>query len=159
MASDDLREKREAEFGYREVGARELGLREWMFNRENRGFDTLVNRLRVRKWAIDVRAEGGERLAKLRARKRAHVARKRAANVDLSRSKDRAKRAAAYKRNPLVLTCVECGATWCKAPWARGVQPEFCGTACYQRARYRANETAREQKKTKERERYHRRAA
>jgi hypothetical protein len=157
--SDDLREKREAEFGYREISSRELGLREWMFKRENAGFDALVNRLRVRKWADSIRAEGGERLEKLRAKKRRWAADTRAQDVESARRADRAKRRGAYKKAPLLLACVECGATWCKAPWVRGVQPRFCGTACYQRARYRVNEIAREQKKASERSRYARRAA
>lgn len=154
MASDDLKEKRESEFGYREVGARELGLREWMFNRENRGFAALVNRLRVRKWLAEVRAEGGARLERVRASARRYAAKKRAEDKAGACAAERARRQAKYKASPHVFTCTECGATWCKAPWIRGPQPTFCGTACYQRARYRTNESAREQKKTKERERY-----
>lgn len=151
---DELKEKRESEFGYREIGAREASLREWMFRLENRGFDALVNRLRVKKWTAEVYAEGGARLGRLRALKRAWASKRRASDLAAARRSDRQKRAKAYKKAPLVLTCVECGATWCKAPWARGVQPKFCGTACYQRDRYRNNEKSREQKKAAERERH-----
>lgn len=152
--NDDLAEKREAELGYRETGARELGLREWMYKRENRGFDALVNRLRVKKWTREVRAEGGERLAALRAVKLAWWHRLAQVVRDKLSARKRAARRARYTKSPTIFACIQCGATWCKAPWTRGEAPRFCGNACYVRHRYATNEAWREKKKNDERARY-----
>lgn len=139
--SDDLREKREAEFGYREVSAREIGLRDWMFKRENAGFDVLVKRLQARNWHRRVYAEGGERVERMRANCRASHARRRANGKEL------AYRRARYAKNAKVIVCRGCGAQWCKAPWVTGRRREFCDNLCRENFYYATNEAFRQRKK------------
>jgi hypothetical protein len=92
-----------------------------------------VNRLRAAKWSREARTDPHKRALKKAAQAR-YNAKPEAKAAALARQK-RA-RAEAFKRNPVVFTCAECGATWCRAPWTRGVPPSFCGDACRNRARY-----------------------
>lgn len=139
--ADELRDNRAAEYGYREVSRRDLNLAVWAQRKEARCFAALVNRLRVRKWTVALRAEGGARLESHRARLRAwyRLPRVRAR----AQAAQRRRRREAYARNPVVYACEECGATWCRVPWAQGgPTPHFCDAHCQRRARYRQRKAA-----------------
>jgi hypothetical protein len=119
---------------------KDRALADWRHRKEQAEFGVLVNRLRARKWQREVYAEGGNRLERLRAVKRKHAARPAVKLAGLENAK--ARRARAYRENPIVCTCVECGSTWCPLP-RRGVRPlEFCTDACRQRYRYHERKPA-----------------
>lgn len=108
---------------------KEAALRDWRHRKEARDFERLVKKLRATKW----NREHPERRAEISA---THYAKPGVADQQLAGA--RARRAKAYRANPTIFTCAECGVEWCKAPWVRGVEPRFCGDACRQRARYQA---------------------
>lgn len=106
---------------------REARMRDWLHRKEQVSSDRLVNILRATKW----NREHPERRREINAR---HYRRPGVKDRQLERKREA--RAEAYRRNPIIYTCAECGASWCRVPWVRGVAPRFCGQACYQRARY-----------------------
>lgn len=132
---DDLRESREAELGYSEVSARELRLRDWEATRVDENFERLVKRLRSRKWIRDVYAEGGPRLEEVRRKSREWVAAKRVSDPTF-RARHNEIRRGHRRKAPVICRCIECGATWCRVVWVRGIQPTFCSQACSKRYRY-----------------------
>jgi hypothetical protein len=159
MRSDDLDERREAEYGYRDVSGKQLRLTQWAEQRDDRVFAALVNRLRVRKWQKEVYAEGGARLERLRENARRWWRKQWAEKPEKWRAYHKARRRKAYTAAPIECACIECGATWCKVPWVRGVRPRFCGDRCYQRHQYRTNESYRESMKANARNQHARRLA
>lgn len=108
------------------LSPKDNALAEWRARKEAASFDLLISRLRARKWQREnpeKRAEKSKRYY-LRSGKQAQLA---AAKL---------RRLEAYRRNPVVCSCRECGTTWCRVPPLRGPDPEFCGDACRQRYRY-----------------------
>lgn len=109
-------------------------LAEWAHRKEQREFAALCHRLRIRRRVLAIRAEGGARLADLRAKQLAweHEHRDREQQKTEARERRRKKHDAA---RPIV-TCRECGATWPK-PFRKGRVRRFCDGRCYNRFRYR----------------------
>lgn len=142
---DEYREDRLAEHGYLEVSEREVRLREWQDTREDAGFEKLVARLRSREWVRKVYRDGGPRLDALRKKNREWAAAKRAANLRAHRNAENERRRAQRRKTPIICRCVECGATWCRVVWVRGIQPSFCSEACSARYRYHRRALARGQ--------------
>lgn len=131
------RERLDADRGYREVGARELALREWAAlgsARERRAFEALCERLRSRNYVRRIYAEGGERLERRRAINR-QWAREHKARMLAAQKRSRHRR---YKARPVILRCAACGAQWCAVPWARGLahRARHCSDRCRDRARF-----------------------
>ncbi len=149
--NDDLAEDRASELGYREASARDVRMSDWLARKDDAEFAALCNRRHVAKWLREIRAVGGIRLARFLKSKRDWQNARRAADAEAARRRDRAARAKKYKLAPVTFTCAECGATWCKVPWVRGLSPRFCGQNCWQRDRYRTSEAYREMKKSKAR--------
>jgi hypothetical protein len=120
-----------------------VALRDWQVARERRDFEALCNRLRVKKWRREVYGEGGTKLERLRANHRKYAAQPRVKSRQAELG--RAKRRAAYRANPTVCTCLQCGATWC--PFQNGGVrpreiPKFCSSACAQVHRYHRKRVA-----------------
>lgn len=87
-------------------------LADWSFRKEDREFKKLCEKLYKRKWFQQIKAEGGERWQRLRARLRATHIRWRENNRE--RSRELARKAAAKKRAkkrpvPPSVTCGVCG--------------------------------------------------
>jgi hypothetical protein len=109
-------------------------LADWYAKKEQKEYDKLFNRLRASKWQREVYEAGGDKLDKLRARKRAHANKPEVQLHHGERAKLR--RRARYYADPPVYECRACGARWCPLFGVRGPKPEFCGDACRQRYRY-----------------------
>jgi hypothetical protein len=135
---DELAEDRAAEYGYREVGGKELRLREWAARKDDKLFAALCARLRTRNWWAKVCAERPEKKAEVLAYRLRWANAKRAADPQPARDYQNARRHAKYRATAPVSTCVQCGATWCRLPGTthRGVAPRFCGARCDQAWRY-----------------------
>jgi hypothetical protein len=110
-------------------------LADWHHKKDKESFKALCARLRTAKWQREAKTD--PRKKKLKAAKhRRYNAKPENKARQLAGQKRR--RLEAYKRNPTIFTCVECGAVWCRAPWVRGVPPRFCGSACRLRWKYQA---------------------
>lgn len=114
---------------------KKAALLDWSFRREQRDFDKLVQRLRVRKWQKEHPAQKA-------------ASQKRYNDKPSSRAKMLACQKAARRRRqraaPTLFTCERCGVQWCKAPWTRGLRPRFCGDNCYAVHRYQHDSVFRE---------------
>lgn len=142
MNASEYEEDLHAELGYRTTGRRELAQREWFSLRGEVGeaapspkaFKKLINVLRATKWIRENRERFNARSAKRMRDRPAEV--KRAAMAEQNE-----KRRAAYRANPRVIVCKECGAAFCRVPWAqsRGVPAKFCGPRCRWRHRSSAH--------------------
>lgn len=108
-------------------------LADWQHKKEKESFEALCARLRARRWGIQAKTDPHKKALK-KATQRRYNAKPENAAKNYARCKKR--RAAAYRSSAPVFTCVECGATWCKAPWTKGPKPRFCGDRCRSRARY-----------------------
>lgn len=106
---------------------------DWLAKKERAETDRMINVARASKW----NREHPKRRAEINARANAKPATK-----AKNRARARKKHAEAYRRNPIICRCQECGSVWCKVPWLKGPRPRFCGTRCYQR--HRVRETGRE---------------
>jgi hypothetical protein len=138
---DTYRDDVDAERGYSEVSARELRLRDWEATRPDASFEKLVKRLRTRKWQREVYAEAGPRLDRIRQKNREAMARRwrddpafRAQHIERYRDQRR--------KAPVICRCIECGATWCRVLWVRGVVPSVCGPNCAARYGYHRRQLA-----------------
>lgn len=100
---------------------KKAALLDWQHRREKREFDKLIAKLRDAKWTREHREQKNATNARWQATPRGRATRKAA--------RER-RRLARYRANPTIESCKRCGAVWCKAPWIRGVTPEFCGQAC-----------------------------
>ena len=115
---------------------------EWRHRKERKAFDVVVNRLRVRKYEREARANGGPALEKLRARALRYSRKPEVVAKQTARQK--ALRRARAKQSPRVFICdmEDCRAQWCRVvlPGKRlpsGPAPRFCSEACAQIHRYR----------------------
>lgn len=110
---------------------RAAALSDWSFRKEQKEFATVVNRLRVKKWAKE-NPEKRRRNANRYASKPAVKARQRAWQIR--------RRHGALKARATVYVCVEpdCRAEWCRVPgtYRGGPTPRYCSSACSQRNRY-----------------------
>ena len=113
------------------LSPKDNALAEWRARKDAAEFGRLISRLRARKW----HRENPEK----RAAKSKRYYERGGSKLQLAAAKRR--RLEAYKRNPVVCECLECGATWCRVPPLRGPHPEFCGDACRQRYRYQERTT------------------
>jgi hypothetical protein len=127
VSDREARESREAEYGYQESSLREVRFREWWSSRDDPrkdlAFQRMVESLRYRRWYLKIRAEGGARYERLKARQRALAAavtnpRRRAERADELRS--------------MVIVC-PCGAAWCPVPGAPGRLTKWCSQSCKMR--------------------------
>lgn len=137
-ADSELAEDRAAELGYREAGARELGLRDWYSLREPgsvaetpREFERLIGRLRSKKWAKENPERHHEHQLRWQRANRANEV------IRVKAWRHRRKREAAR-----VYTCAgpDCGVQWCRVPYGRlggNKYPKYCSRKCFNRARYR----------------------
>lgn len=103
-------------------------LADWATRREIRETDRMINVARVVDWQRKNPAKVAAKNARHNAKPAAKARRK---------AYHRKRRAAEYRKNPVVCACEECGSTWCKVPWVKGKVPRYCSTRCTQRARTR----------------------
>ena len=152
MSSDDAREARESEYGYREVSDKVVRLAEWAHRKEKREFAALLNKLRCRKRYGAIRTEGGPRLAATKTASREGTRRLRAREL--------ARQIAAWMHRPPVLTCASCGSTWCPVPWLLSGKTawtrysRWCREACRKRRCYQTDEKYRAKRLAEETNRY-----
>lgn len=115
---------------------------DWQHRKEQREFRKLCEALYKKKWFRDIRAAGGERWERLRARMRANRQRWRNDNREHVRAVDRARKAA--RRKPRFIVCAECGAKkQIRRSKARGFPSRFCSTKCRNRWHGRPRAKAR----------------
>lgn len=106
--------------GYQFDG-RGRAIQQWRERKEAREFGALVNRLRVRKWQREVHEGGGEKLAKLRQRKREW----------------RTAKVRAREPSPLTVgVCPVCSSTWQVDPTRSGRKRVFCSRKCERKSNY-----------------------
>ena len=113
---------------------RQQAISRWRDRNDDREFERLCTRLRVARWqeqhperTREIKRESWRRNVTAERRQRASAA------AHIRRQK-------AYRDNPILCTCVECGTCW--IPYHRGgVRPNlvsrFCSNRCYQRFRAR----------------------
>lgn len=103
---------------------------DWAFRKEQRETEALIQRMRVRKWALDNPE-----------RRRANARRFAAKPGVMTRYNEakRRRREEAWRKLARVFICAECSIQWCRVPWGRkhgGPTPKFCSGACSQRNGY-----------------------
>lgn len=104
---------------------REANLRDWIHRKEQASFEALCARLRARRWRISAKTDP-RRGALLKATQRRYYDAHKAEYMEAQRKR----RAKKYRAAPVIRTCKECGATWCRVPWLRRDRADFCSRAC-----------------------------
>lgn len=98
-------------------------IQRWRVKKENEAFAKLVNRLSVTRWYKTVRAEGGQRLANMKASKRRCWLKHRLRYLEAQRLRSR--------KAPRSRVCEQCGDTFeLPYPHPRGSVAKLCGDEC-----------------------------
>ncbi len=112
-------------------------LQDWEFRRDEKAFEQLCNRLKVAKWYREVKAEGGERWARVIASWHASAKKQQAKKTAAKRAK--------WEASIKVGTCPQC-----ENAFRGGQRRKYCSPACASKGWEAAN---REHITTKQRER------
>jgi hypothetical protein len=115
---------------------KQASLADWRFQKEQREFAVIVNRLRALKWQREALQDEAKAMT-LRQRKLNYALRPevKARQNELARKRRKRVRLALLRA---VQTCVACGVEWSLVPWLRRVYiRDFCTESCRQRYRYR----------------------